>query len=323
MSDAPFKISITSEFAGSRLDQALAQLCPDWSRARLQRWIKSGAVTVDGERWRPRDRLKGGEDVRVVVESTDEVEAFVPEPVDLQVVHEDDDLLVLDKPPGLVVHPAPGHWGGTVLNGLLFRYPELREVPRAGIVHRLDKDTSGLMVVARTLEAHHRLVEALQRRAFGREYVALVAGQVVAGGRIEAPIGRHRLDRKRMAVMESGKHAVTHYRLRRRYRAHSLLDVKLETGRTHQIRVHLAHIRYPIVGDPVYGGRPRLAKGLGADAAEALMRFRRQALHAARLTLDHPISGETLTWERPVPGDFANLLAVLEKDVLQASGFPE
>ncbi len=311
MSRQSLSAIIDEEHAGQRLDQTLARMYPEWSRARLQQWIKSGAVQVDGRQWRPRDRVEGGESLRLIIELEDEVEDFKPEPVALQVAHEDDQLLIIDKPPGLVAHPAPGNWSGTLLNGLLYRYPELRNVPRAGIVHRLDKDTSGLMAVARTLEAHRQLVEALQRREFQREYIALVEGSPVAGGVVDEPIGRHHQDRKRMAVTESGKPAVTHYRIRQRFPAHTLLDVKLETGRTHQIRVHMAHIRYPIVGDPVYGGRPRLPKGMADEVVGALRKFRRQALHAARLGLSHPETGEWMTWEAPLPEDFAGLLAVL------------
>lgn len=313
MSRETFSAVIDAEHAGQRIDQTLAKMYPEWSRARLQQWIKSGAVLVDGESWRPRDRVVGGESLRMTIELADEVEDFKPEPMPLPVVYEDEQLIVIDKPAGRVVHPAPGHWSGTLLNGLLHRYPELRGVPRAGIVHRLDKDTSGLMAVARSLEAHRQLVEALQRREFRREYLALVEGVPVAGGTVDEPIGRHHQDRKRMAVTESGKPAVTHYRIRQRFPAHTLLDVKLETGRTHQIRVHMAHLRYPIVGDPVYGGRPRLPKGMAPEVVAALQGFRRQALHAARLGLAHPGTGAWMSWEAPLPDDFAALLAVLDQ----------
>ena len=314
-----FVETIEADKAGQRLDMTLAQMFPQWSRGRLQQWIKSGAVTVDAQQWRARDKVSGGELVKLSVETEDEVEEFVAEPLPVDVVYEDDALIIVNKPPRLVVHPAPGNWGGTLLNGLLHRYPELSAVPRAGIVHRLDKDTSGLLVVARTLEAHHRLVKALQRREFTREYLALVEGKPISGGTVDAPIARHHSDRKRMAVKEYGKPAVTHYRINKKFAAHTLLDVKLETGRTHQIRVHMADIRYPIVGDQVYGGRLRTFKGLSEPLVDALRAFRRQALHAARLSLKHPISGEEHAWEVPVPDDFAALLVLLAEDCTRES----
>ncbi|HBS27346.1 MAG TPA: 23S rRNA pseudouridine(1911/1915/1917) synthase RluD [Gammaproteobacteria bacterium] len=309
-----FLNTIEEDAAGQRLDVTLAQVFPQWSRGRLQQWIKSGAVTVDGDQWRARDKVSGGESVKLIVEIEDEVEEFVAEPIPVEVIHEDDDLIIVNKPARQVVHPAPGNWGGTLLNGLLHRYPELSGVPRAGIVHRLDKDTSGLLAVARTLKAHHKLVKALQRREFSREYLALVEGKPISGGTVDAPIARHHTERKRMAVQEYGKPAVTHYRINKKFAAHTLLNVKLETGRTHQIRVHMTNIRYPIVGDPVYGGRLRTAKGLSEPLVDALRLFRRQALHATRLALKHPISGEDLSWEVPVPEDFAALLVLLEED---------
>lgn len=306
--------TVDAEKAGQRLDMTLAQMFPQWSRGRLQQWIKSGAVKVDGQLWRARDKVAGGESIQLIVEAEEEVKDFEAEPLPVEVIHEDDALIIINKPARLVVHPAPGNWGGTLLNGLLHRYPELKGVPRAGIVHRLDKDTSGLLAVARTLEAHHKLVAALQRREFQREYLALVEGKPISGGTVDAPIGRHHSDRKRMGVEVYGKPAITHYRINRKFTSHALLDVKLETGRTHQIRVHMANIHYPIVGDPVYGGRLRTAKGLGEPLVEALRLFRRQALHAARLSLQHPISGEQLSWEVPVPDDYAALLALLVED---------
>ncbi|CAG0899682.1 unnamed protein product [Cyprideis torosa] len=279
-----------------RLDQALAALFPDLSRARLQIWVDDGRVTVDNQPCRKKDRLRGGETLRVdIVEEAPEVE-FLPEDIPLDIVYEDDDILVINKPAGLVVHPGAGNWSGTLLNGLLHHDPRLALVPRAGIVHRLDKDTSGLMLVAKNLAAHKALVDALSLRDVSREYVALVQGVMIAGGTVDSPIGRHSRDRKRMAVTIGGKEAITHYRVADRFASHSLVDVKLETGRTHQIRVHLSSIHFPIVGDPVYGGRLRLPVGASDELIEALQGFRRQALHARKLGLLHPVTGELMEW---------------------------
>jgi len=303
---------IPDDLAGVRLDLALVELFPDFSRARLQHWVKNGQIRVNGETWRSKDKVAGGENVALQYEPENAVETFQPESIPLDIVFEDDDLLVLNKPPGLVVHPGAGNWSGTLLNALLYRFPELQSIPRAGIVHRLDKQTSGLMVVARTLQAHKSLVDALQLREVSREYIALVEGKLIAGGCVEEPIGRHPVERKRMAVRENGKPAVTHYRINKRYQSHTLLDVKLETGRTHQIRVHMAHIHHSIVGDPVYGNRRRVPKGMKEDDLLALRGFRRQALHARRLGLKHPGSGEAVFWEAPIPDDYTELLSMLE-----------
>jgi len=301
--------------AGRRLDQALAEMFPDYSRSRLTAWIKAGAVTLDGVAAPPRQLLRGGEQVRLEAELAIEV-ASAPEAIALSVVHEDAYLLVLDKPAGLVVHPGAGNPAGTLLNALLHHDPTLNELPRAGIVHRLDKDTSGLMVVAKTLAAHTALVEMLSRHAVERQYEAVVLGTLVAGGTIDAPIGRHLGDRLRQAVRdeEDGKHAVTHYRLRERFRANSLIQCNLETGRTHQIRVHLAHIHHPLVGDPLYGGGLRLPKGATPELIAALRGFRRQALHAERLAFEHPVTGEAMAFEVPRPADMEALIAALRAD---------
>ncbi len=308
---------------GLRLDQALAQLCPEHSRSRLSRWIKAGRVRVDGVVCeQPRRAVAAGQRL----ELEEDREAVVPErwqaeAMPLSIVHEDEALLVVDKPAGLVVHPAAGHAGGTLVNALLHHHPPLEALPRAGIVHRLDKDTTGLMVVAKTPEAHTRLVAALQARDVGREYEAVVVGVMTGGGTVDAPIGRHPVDRKRMAVRpQGGKPAVSHYRVVSRYRAHTRIRVRLETGRTHKIRVHMAHRGYPMVGEPVYGGRLRLPAGASETLVQALRGFRRQALHAARLALVHPLSGESMSWRSPLPPDLSALISALEDDARAGEG---
>ncbi|HKJ07560.1 MAG TPA: 23S rRNA pseudouridine(1911/1915/1917) synthase RluD [Gammaproteobacteria bacterium] len=308
---------IPDTLAGRRLDQALAELFPDYSRSRLQQWTRAGQVRVDGRSGQVKERVVGGEQVEVDAQLEAEV-APAPQPIPLTIVYEDDALLVIDKPVGLVVHPAAGNRDGTLQNALLHHDPGLVAVPRAGLVHRLDKDTSGVLVVARTLTAHKRLVEQLQARAFQREYQAVVWGVLTAGGTVDAPIGRHPVDRKRMAVVAGGKPAVTHYRVAERFRAHSRLRVHLETGRTHQIRVHMASVRYPLVGDPLYGGRLRIPAGATEALAQALRGFRRQALHAARLGLIHPLTGEAMEWCSPLPADMVGLLEVLRADAQAA-----
>lgn len=304
--------------AGRRFDQALAEMFPDYSRSRLSGWIKSGAVTLDGAQAPPRQLLRGGEQVRLQVELETEVTS-TPEDIALDIVHEDEHLLVLNKPAGLVVHPGAGNPAGTLLNALLHHDPRLAELPRAGIVHRLDKDTSGLMVVAKTLPAYTALVDLLSRHEVERQYEAVVLGTMVAGGTVDEPIGRSMGDRLRQAVRdeEDGKHAVTHYRLRERFRAHSLLQCQLETGRTHQIRVHLAHINHPLVGDPLYGGGLKLPKGASAELIAMLRGFRRQALHAEKLSFIHPITGEALSFSAERPGDQLALIEALRTDLLE------
>ena len=299
-----------------RLDQALSALLPAYSRSRLQQWLKTGQLRVDGQIRRPRDPVAGGETVSGELALEPQTVAVAQDiPLDLR--YQDADLLVLNKPAGLVAHPAAGNRDGTLVNALLHYCPELATLPRAGLVHRLDKDTTGLLVVARSLRAHTALVDQLQARRIERDYLAVVNGVPVAGGRVEAPVGRHPVDRQRMAVTPGGKPAVTHYRVLRRFRAHALLRVKLETGRTHQIRVHMAHIRLPLLGDPVYGGRPRLPPGASPRCIEVIQNFRRQALHAERLALIHPVSGERLEWRAEIPADLAELLAALSDDLEQ------
>lgn len=304
---------VPPESAGSRLDQVLAQLFPEFSRSRMQQWIRDGAVLVDGQTMRPRDKLVGGEQVEVQA-ALEEIIAVRPQAIELNVVFEDAHILVIDKPAGLVVHPGAGNLEGTVQNALLHHEPALAGIPRSGIVHRLDKDTSGLMVVAKTLQAHNSLVTQLQERTVRREYLALVAGKFTAGGSVEAPIGRHPRDRVRMAVIMNGRDAISHYRVAQHFQAHTLLLVTLETGRTHQIRVHMAHLGRPLVGDPLYGGRLVLPKGASDAVRDALREFRRQALHATRLGLVHPDSGEPMLWETPPPGDMQSLLDLLERE---------
>jgi len=303
-------LQIRPAMAGRRLDQVLAELLPELSRSRLQQWIDQGRVLVDGKTRRRCDKVHGGEEVRLMLVPESRHEC-IAQAISLDVLFEDDDLLVVNKPAGLVVHPAAGHPNGTLQNALLHRLPQLDSVPRAGIVHRLDKDTSGLLVVAKTLPAHKSLVDQLQQRSVHREYRALAQGVLVAGGTIDAPIGRHRRERTKMTVSPGGRPAVTHYRVLERFEAHTLLAVRLQTGRTHQIRVHMAHIRHPLVGDKIYGGRPRPPRGASARLIHALQGFPRQALHAIGLGLDHPVTGGAMHWETPMPEDMYELLSLL------------
>lgn len=304
---------VAPESGGQRLDQVAAQLFPDFSRSRLQGWIKDGCLTVDGRTVRPRDTVYGGE--KLVLDAEREVQGdWQPEAIALDVIYEDQSLIVINKPAGLVVHPAAGHQDGTLLNALLHLAPDLAKVPRAGIVHRLDKDTTGLMVVAKTLEAQTDLVAQLQARSVTREYEAVVVGVMTAGGKVDQPIARHGTNRQKMAVMVGGKQAVSHYRVISRFRAHTHVRVKLETGRTHQIRVHMSYIHFPLIGDQTYGGRMRIPAGATPELIETLRGFPRQALHARRLELQHPDDGRTMSWEVPLPEDMLHLLALLRED---------
>lgn len=306
---------VPARLCGLRTDQALARMFPQHSRARMQEWIRAGAATLDGAAVRAKDRVVGGERIRILCAvASDDRSAAQPGP--LAVLHDDPDLLVLDKPPGLVVHPGAGNHDGTLLNRLLAHDPGLRAIPRAGLVHRLDKNTSGLMLVARSLAAHTRLVAQIKAREVERIYEAVVAGSPPPRGTVDAPIGRDRTRRTRMAVETRGKPAVTHYRVLERYRRHARLEVMLETGRTHQIRVHLAHAGYPIVGDPTYGKRrPRVR---AADVPDAVSTFSRQALHARRLSLDHPVSGRALKVESELAPDMRELAAALRAEAAEA-----
>ncbi len=304
---------IPDSAAGRRVDQALAELFPEFSRSRLTAWLKAGDITLDGKVPRPRDAVRGGE--RVEVNATLEPATDSrPEPIRLSILHEDAHLLVINKPVGLVVHPGAGNPDGTLVNALLHHDPALAVLPRAGIVHRLDKETSGALIVARTLEAHTALVEQLAAREIHRQYEAIVNGTMIAGGTVDAPLDRHPVDRLRRAVREDGKPAVTHYRVRERYRAHTRIECVLETGRTHQIRVHMAHVRHPLVGDSLYGGTLRLPKAAGETLVATLRGFRRQALHAERVALSHPITGEALEILAPAPEDLLALARALRED---------
>ncbi len=307
---------VTDEWAGLRLDQIAALAFPDYSRSRLKHWILTGAMTVDGSTQRPREKLYGGE-MLAIAATIERQERWQAQAMDLSIVYEDDHILVINKPAGLVVHPAAGHQQGTLLNALLYHAPQLGAVPRAGIVHRLDKDTTGLMVVAKTIPAQTDLVAQLQARSMGREYEAIAQGVLTGGGSVNEPIGRSSRNRQKMAVVPLGKAATTHYRIIKRFRAHSHLRLKLATGRTHQIRVHMAHIRTPLLGDPLYGGRQRLPKGCDETLMDLLRNFQRQALHAKCLQLIHPYSHKEMQWEVPLPADMMTLLLGLEQDKKQ------
>jgi 23S rRNA pseudouridine1911/1915/1917 synthase len=304
--------TIPPELAGQRLDQALARMFPEYSRSRLKAWLLDGALLVDGGSPRPRDPVIGGESVALQIEAEVAVVAE-PEPIPLTIVFEDDSLLVLNKAAGLVVHPGAGNASGTLMNALLHHAPQLEAVPRAGIIHRLDKETSGLLVVAKTLPAHTALVRLLADRDIARHYLAVCNGVLTGGGTINAPIGRHSVDRKRMCVRDDGRPAVTHYAVVERFAAHTYIKVKLETGRTHQIRVHFAYRRHALLGDPVYGGRLALPKGASERLVSTLRGFRRQALHAAKIEFEHPETNEQVSFEVPPPEDMLELLDALRE----------
>lgn len=299
---------------GQRLDQALAELFPDYSRSRIKEWILDNRVQVNGHLVnKPKEKMLGREQISIDALIEEDVR-FLPQDLPLNIVYEDDDILVINKPRGFVVHPGAGNPDGTVLNALLYHYPEIADVPRAGIVHRLDKDTTGLMVVAKTVPAQTRLVESLQLREITREYEAVATGRMTAGGKVEEPISRHSTKRTHMAVNPMGKPAVTHYRVMEHFRAHTRLRLRLETGRTHQIRVHMAYINHPLVGDQLYGGRPRPLKGASDEFRDEMREFDRQALHATMLRLYHPITGIQMEWHAPIPDDMVKLIAVLKAD---------
>ena len=306
--------TVPQELDNDRLDQVAAKLFPDYSRSRLQGWIKKGDLLVDGQQLRPRDKVREGVELSIDTEPEQAV-GWEPQDIDLDIIYEDEHILVLNKPAGLVVHPAAGHADGTLVNALLAHAPEMAQMPRGGIVHRLDMETSGIMVAAKSLLAHQDLVAQLQERTVKREYVAVCIGVMTGGGTVDEPIGRHPKQRKKMAVLVvGGKPAITHYRVIKRYGHHTQIAVNLETGRTHQIRVHMAHKHYPLVGDPTYGGRPRIPKGASDELIAALRGFPRQALHARALGLFHPETGEEVHFECPLPEDIKGLLSVLETE---------
>ncbi|MBV8045902.1 MAG: 23S rRNA pseudouridine(1911/1915/1917) synthase RluD [Paludibacterium sp.] len=317
------EVSTSQEFdvplsmAGERLDAALAKLLTDYSRSRLSQWIKDGAVLLDGKPATPRTKLQGGERIHVDIRPTEEAQSFTPEPMDLPIVYEDDHIIVINKPAGMVVHPAAGNWSGTLLNGLLHHDPRLAQVPRAGIVHRLDKETSGLMVVARTIPAQTELVRQMQARTVTRLYRAIADGQVPCDGKIDAAVGRDPHNRLRMAVVKfGGKPAVTHLRILERYPSHTYVECRLETGRTHQIRVHMREARHPLAGDPLYGN-PRHV--MPEEVAQTVKALGRQALHACQLTLTHPATGQEMSWRARLPDDMRAVLAALRGE--HASAF--
>ncbi len=299
------ELSVPLEHGGLRLDQALARLLPEYSRSRLQDWIEQGLVTLNGKAASVKQKVWGGETITVTPQLHPSEQAFQPQDIPLDIVYEDDAILVINKHVGLVVHPGSGNWDGTLLNALLHHAPHLASVPRAGIVHRLDKDTSGLLVVAKTLIAQTALVRQLQARSVKREYLALVWGELDHGGTVDAPVGRHPTQRVKMAVVENGKEAITHYSVEENFPACTLVRCRLETGRTHQIRVHMAYIGHPLVGDSVY------LKGIQKcppSLRELLHGFPRQALHATQLALEHPLTGEWMEWHAPLPEDMEQLL---------------
>ncbi|WP_137939863.1 23S rRNA pseudouridine(1911/1915/1917) synthase RluD [Chitinivorax sp. B] len=304
--------TVPEDCAGSRFDQALAQMFPQYSRNRLQGWLKAGHILLEGKSADAKTKVWGGEQVSMAPQMLPDELAFVAQDIPLDVIYEDDTVLIIDKPAGLVVHPGSGNWEGTLLNGLLYHYPALKTVPRAGIVHRLDKETSGLMVVAKTLPAQLNLVQQLQGRSVKREYVAIAQGLIKQDGTVDAPIGRHNKDRTKMAVTSMGKPAITHYFVLERYRAHSLVKCRLETGRTHQIRVHMAHIGHSLAADPVYGTRPH---GSTPEIYAACQQLGRQALHARKLGLIHPETNKPMLWRSPIPVDLQALIDFLRDDI--------
>ncbi|ARU89799.1 23S rRNA pseudouridine(1911/1915/1917) synthase RluD [Pseudomonas sp. M30-35] len=304
---------VPTDLGGQRLDQIAAQLFAEHSRSRLTTWIKEGLLTVDGKVIRPRDIVHGGAQLELNAEQEAQGE-WVAQDIALDIVYEDDDILVINKPAGLVVHPAAGHADGTLLNALLHHVPDIVNVPRAGIVHRLDKDTTGLMVVAKNIQAQTQLVDQLQKRTVSRIYECVVIGVITAGGKIDAPIGRSSSQRQRMTVTDGGKQAISHYRVLERFRSHTHARVKLETGRTHQIRVHMSHVGFPLIGDPVYAGRFRIPPAASPTLVQSLKEFPRQALHARFLELDHPVTGKRMKWESALPDDLVWLLTLLRQD---------
>lgn len=303
---------IPEDLANKRLDQALNILLPEYSRAKIQNWIKEKQVTINGKLAPQKEKVKTSDQIEINAEVTTE-ENSQPQKIALDIVYEDQDIIVINKRVGLVVHPGAGQKDNTLMNALLYHAPELKNIPRAGIIHRLDKDTSGLLVITRTLEAHSKLVKELQARNIKREYEAIIYGELTSGGTIEAAISRHKTKRTLMAVNETGKSAITHYRIIKRFPAFTHIQINLETGRTHQIRVHMAHIGHPIVGDPTYGGRLKIPKGSSEELKNYLQNFKRQALHARKLGLKHPRTNKNMEFTAPLPHDMMQLLELLKK----------
>ena len=318
MSETPIIKQLTEDQAGKRLDVMLAELFPEYSRSRLKIWIEQGQVLLNGERVKPKTKISGDEELQLTVQTLESEADCKAEDIPLDIIFQDESIIVINKPAGLVVHPAAGHYSGTLQNALLYHDASLAAIPRAGIVHRLDKDTTGLMVVARNLSAHKYLVDQIQKHEVVRQYQTIVYGVMTGGGMVDQPIGRHPRDRIKMAVRKNGRQAVTHYRLLQRFREHSHLKIQLETGRTHQIRVHMSHLRHPIVGDPVYSGRHRNPAGAQPELLQYLQGFKRQALHAWQLSFDHPETGEAVSYEAPLPEDMLQLITLLQAD-LQAN----
>jgi 23S rRNA pseudouridine1911/1915/1917 synthase len=307
------QITLPDELVGLRLDQALSKLLTGYSRTQIQDWIKSHEITVNGKPAKTKDVVIGGESIEVNAQLKAQP-AWEAQAIDLDVIYEDDALLIINKPIGMVVHPGSGNSNNTLLNALLHHAPQLKDLPRAGIIHRLDKDTSGLLVVAKTAEALTDLSTQLKNRTVSRIYQAIIFGILTSGGTVDEPIARHPMQRKRMAVMDTGRPSVTHFRVMEKYRNHTRVKVKLETGRTHQIRVHMAHIQHPLLGDPVYGGRLQLPKGATPPLVDILRKFKRQALHAYELGLIHPVTREAMTWRAPLPQDMLELIEILRND---------
>jgi len=311
----PIVKELTEEYAGKRLDVVLAELFPEYSRSRLKIWIEQGQVLLNGETAKPKKKITGDEQLQLSIQNIESEQDCVAEDIPLDIVYQDDDIIIINKPADFVVHPAAGHYSGTMQNALLHYDESLAAIPRAGIVHRLDKDTTGLMVVARNLSSHKYLVDQIQQHEVLRQYQAVVYGVMTGGGMVDQPIGRHPRDRIKMAVRENGREAITHYRLLQRFREHSLVKVQLETGRTHQIRVHMSYLRHPVVGDPVYAGRHRIPAGAQPELIEYLQAFKRQALHAWKLSFAHPGHGEEVSYEAPLPDDMLQLISLLQEDL--------
>ena len=305
-------IIIPERMTGNRIDSSLSEMLPDYSRSKITAWIKSGDALINQKSFKPKDKVIGNEVIYLTINSK-QSNNWIAEKIPLNIFYEDEDIIIVNKQFGLVTHPGAGNWNGTLANALLYYDPSLSTLDRVGIVHRLDKNTSGLMVIARNEKSQKYLVEQLQNHSVSREYSALVYGHMIAGGTIDEPIGRDPKDRVKQAVLMSGKDAVTHYRAIERFKSHTHVKAILETGRTHQIRVHLSHVGHSLIGDPIYGGRVRFPKKASDELKQALLNFKRQALHSKKLTLNHPISGELMSWNAPLPDDMQELLKVLKK----------